>query len=274
MNHGLIPYIGAKHRLADRLIKICADTGADTFIDVFGGSAAVMLAAHSSFKKLVYNDLDGDLVNMFRVVADDGQRRLLFKILRRLPPSRQIWNEDAEKYVAGGFSFASCSDPIERARRTFYRHCFAYGGKVRCGGFVFSHNDRHAIKEVARYRNCLRKLARIGGLFRDVMIENLHYSELLRIHGRNEKFCMFIDPPYAGSEHYYSRTFGPGDHTFLAQQLESIPAKVVCTYYDTPLIRDLYPETRWHWKSISATKNSAFMAGNKAVTSEFVITKL
>lgn len=274
MNHGLIPYIGAKHRLADRLVKICADTGADTLIDVFGGSAAVTLAATEHFKKLVYNDVDGDLVNLFKVISNDADRQSLFKILRRLPPSRKIFNDDHSKYVAGGFSFSNCADPVERARRTFYRHCFAFGGKVRCGGFVFSHNDRHGIKEVVRYQNCLRKLARIGGLFHNVLVENLHYSELLRIHGRNKAFCFYVDPPYDGTENCYSRTFGPGDHTFLAQQLESIPAKVVCTYYDTPLIRDLYPQTRWHWQSISATKNSSFLAGNKAVTSEFVLTKL
>ena len=58
MNHGLVPYIGGKHRLADRLVKICASTGATTFCDVFGGSAAVTLAAHTHFRKLIYTDAE------------------------------------------------------------------------------------------------------------------------------------------------------------------------------------------------------------------------
>jgi DNA adenine methylase len=273
MNHGLIPYIGGKYRLASRLVEICAATSADTFVDVFGGSAAVLLAAAGKFKKLIYNDIDGDLVNLFRVVADDKTRRELFRILRWLPPSRKIFNDDHEKYIAGGFSFASCSDPVERARRTFYRHCFAFGGKVRCGGFAISTGDENRIKEVSRYRNTLRKLVRVGDIFRSAMIENLHYSELLRIHGRTRAHCLFVDPPYDGTEDVYSRSFGPGDHTFLAEQLTSIPGLVVCTYYDTPLIRSLYPESRWNWHSIAATKNSCLTRGNKVITAEFVIIK-
>jgi len=274
MNHGLIPYIGGKHRLANRLVEICAGTGADTFVDVFGGSAAVMLAAHGRFQKLIYNDVDGDLVNLFRTVADDAQRVKLFRALRWLPPSRKIYNDDYAKYLAGGFSFCGCKDPVERARMTFYRHCFAFGGKVRAGGFVFSQSPDHTkIKEVFRYRNCLRKLARVGALFRGAVIENQHYMDLLEMYGNKANFCFYADPPYHGTEDVYSRSFGAGDHTFLAQQLESIAGQVVCTYYDTPLIRALYPETRWNWQSISATKNSCLTRGNKQVTNEFVLTK-
>jgi DNA adenine methylase len=273
MNHGLIPYIGGKHRLANRLVEICAGAGADTFVDVFGGSAAVMLAAAGKFSKLIYNDIDGDLVNLFRVISDDKNRRELFRILRWLPPSRKIFNDDHEKYVSGGFSFAACADPVERARRTFYRHLFAFGGKVRCGGFAISTGDENRIKEVSRYRNTLRKLVKVGDIFRAAMIENLHYSELIRIHGRNKAHILYIDPPYHGTEDCYSRSFSAGDHTFLAEQLASAPAPVVCTYYDTPLIRSLYPESCWTWQSIAATKNSCLTRGNKVITSEFVITK-
>lgn len=273
MNHGLIPYVGGKHRLAHRLVDFCAVPPADTFIDVFGGSAAVTLAAGDRFGKLIYNDVDGDLVNLFRVISDPVTRVALFKLLRWLPPSRRIFEDDYRQYVAGGFSFHAVADPVERARRTFYRHCFAFGGKVRSGGFAVSTGDRDRIKEVPRYRNTLRKLARIGGLFRKVIVENLHYSELIRIHGRRPDAVLFIDPPYHGSEDYYSRTFSPGDHTFLASQLAAVPGRVVCTYYDTPAIRELYPEPLWTWHSVAATKNSAFTKGNKVTTTEHVIIK-
>lgn len=273
MNHGLIPYVGGKHRLASRLVNLCAVPPGNTLVDVFGGSAAVTLAATQRFGKLIYNDVDGDLVNLFRVLSDANTRQSLFRLLRWLPPSRRVFEDDYRQYVAGGYSFHAVPDPVERARRTFYRHCFAFGGKVRSGGFAISTGDRDRIKEVARYRNALRKLARIGDLFRRVMIENLHYSELIRIHGRRPDAVLFIDPPYHGSEDYYSRTFGPGDHTFLANQLAAVPARVVCTYYDTPAIRTLYPEPLWRWKSIAATKNSALTRGSKVLTAEHVIIK-
>ena len=273
MNHGLIPYVGGKHRLADRLVERCAATGAATFVDVFGGSASVLIAAAGKFKRLIYNDVDGDLVNLFRIISDPAKRVQLFRLLRWLPPSRRVFEDDHRLYVASGFSFCQVADPVERARRTFYKHAFAFGGKVRSGGFAVSTGDRERVKEVLRYRNMLRKLARIGALFRGVVIENLHYSEAIRIHGRRSDAVLFIDPPYFGSENYYSRSFGAGDHTFLAEQLASCSAHAVCTYYDAPSIRALYPGDCWIWDSIQATKNSAFTRGNKAVTDEFVITK-
>ena len=272
MNHGLIPYIGGKHRLAKRLVEFCIAGEADTFVDVFGGSAAVTLAAAEKYAKLIYNDVDGDLVNLFRVVADPQARVALFRLLRWLPPSRQIYEEDYQRYRAGGFSFCREPDPIRRARMTFYRHAFVFGGKVRCGGFAVSTGDKERIKEVYRYRNMLQKLARVGNLFRMVLIENQHYSEIIRQYARPSA-VLFIDPPYHGSENYYSRTFGDGDHVFLAQQLAGVPSRVVCTYYDTPLIRQLYPAPLWRWENVAATKNSCLTRGNKAIANEWCIVK-
>lgn len=273
MNHGLIPYIGGKHRLAHRLVAFCAQPGADTFIDVFGGSAAVMLAASARFQKLIYNDIDGDLVNLFRTVADRVQRAHLTRLLRWLPPSRKIFDDDHTLYLSGGHSFRSVTDPVERARRTLYRHLFAFGGKVRNGGFQISAGNSDRIKEVQRYRNVLRKLVSVGEIFRGAVIENLHYQELIRIHGRRPQAVLFIDPPYDGTECHYSRSFASADHVFLAQQLHSTPARVVCTYYDTPLIRSLYPTQLWTWHSVQATKNCALARGNKVITDEWVLVK-
>lgn len=271
MNHGLIPYIGGKHRLAKRLALECQAPGIDMLVDVCGGSASVMLAAAALFPKLVYNDTDGDLVNLFRVVSNDTQRIALFRILRSLPVSRKIFNDDYEVYKAGGCSFARVADPVERARKILYRHLFSFGGKVRCGGFQASSNDPDRIKEVQRYRNVLRKLATVGRLFRGAVIEHLHYSDLIRIWGARPNCVLFVDPPYDGHEDYYSRPFTRADHVFLAEQLQGCRAHVVLTYYKTDLIESLYPSARWQWQSIQATKNSCLSGGNKATTNEWVI---
>jgi len=279
VNHGILPYIGGKHRLAFRLVEICANTGAELFIDLFGGSAAVTIAAATRFKKVIYNDIDGDLVNFFRTIANRQRRIELFHMLRWTPPSRRVFEEDGVRYLSGGHSFRKIADPVERARCTLYRHAFSFGGKVRNGGFCVSTclrqtiGNRERIKEVARYRNMLQKIAKIGRTFRGVMIENLDYSEAIRIHGQDPNVVIFVDAPYVGTEGHYSRCLPDGSHRMLAHQLEATPAKVVCTYYDTPLIRDLYPDTRWEWSSISATKNCALVKGNKMATNEWVITK-
>lgn len=270
---GILPYIGGKHRLASRIVDICRAFPGDTFVDVFGGSASVMLAASRSFTKLVYNDIDGDLVNFFRVLANDHDRVRLFRMLKALPVSRRIYEEDFEQYRAGGLSFCRVVDPVERARKTLYRHLFTFGGKVYNGGFQVSFNDPDRIKEVTRYRNVLKKLAQVGAIFRQALIENLHYAQLISTWGNRKNVVLYVDPPYDGTEHYYTRGFARFDHLFLAEQLAEVSAPVVCSYYATDLIRSLYPKKVWTWQPITATRNSCFTIGNKATTQEYVISK-
>jgi DNA adenine methylase len=64
----IIRYLGSKNRMAPLIAERLHATGRDTLVDVFGGSAAVTL--NTGFQKRIYNDIDGDLVNLFRVLAD------------------------------------------------------------------------------------------------------------------------------------------------------------------------------------------------------------
>lgn len=267
----LMPYIGGKTRLAREIAKRLHASGADTLVDVFGGSGAVLLNA--GFKKRVYNDCSGDLVTLFRVLADQRHRVQLFRQLRWLPPSRRVFGEDHRVFLRGGFSFQALTDPVERARATFYRQLFVWGGKTRSGGFSVSTGDRHGVKEVVRYRNALRRLSDVGKFFRDTVIENLDYQEAIKAYGERENVVLFADPPYVGTENYYAHSFSSMDHMFLAHLLGNCRSQVVCTYYDSPTVRELYPETRWTWESVVVTKNCQLKFGNKVKTEEVILTR-
>jgi len=254
--NALLNYVGGKHRIAARLGVYLHNTGADTLVDVFAGSAAVILNA--GFKKNIYNDISGDLVCFFTTIAYPPSRVQLYRRLKYMPASRQIFDELYTGYRANCFSF-SYLPPIERAAAVFYRHQFAFGGKVRSGGFqVTTAKDREGIKEIVRYRNNLRRIIRLGKLFETVMIENLHYQECISLYGKKTNHVLFIDPPYVETEHYYSgQRFRTADHVFLAHQLRDVKASVVCTYYDNPVVRELYPESNWRWEHIESIKNSS-----------------
>ena len=268
---GIIPYIGGKHRLSGAIAERLHATGADCLVDVFGGSAAVTL--NCGFKKRIYNDASGDLVVLFRVLADPLMRREFLRRLRWTPASRRIYADGYNRYRECGFSFAYIIDPIERAAAVFFRHQFAFGGKVRSGGFQVSMKDHRYIKEVARYQNALRRVVGIGDLFRTVLIENLHYQDAISMYGKRSNVVLFCDPPYWGTEKYYAGSFGAADHFFLAQALAECEAPVVATFYDHPRIRSLYPEAIWHWDPIIATKNSQFCARNKTKVAEMILTR-
>lgn len=267
----IIPYIGGKHRMAKVIADRLHSTGADTLVDVFGGSAAVILNA--GFSKRVYNDANDDLCNLFRVLAEPHLRKMLHDHLRWTPISRRIFLTDYQSYLSGCFSFRTVEDPIERARKTLYRHLLSWGGKMRSGGFSISTGDRHVIKEVKRYSGVLQRLDLIGDFFLGTVIECLDYQDAIKAYGGRHNVVLFCDPPYDGTEHYYSSRFARADHVFLSHLLGESKAQVVITYYDTPLIRELYPEERWNWERIQATKNAQFRSGNSVKSDEYIITR-
>jgi DNA adenine methylase len=230
----IVRYIGSKNRMAPLIAKRLHATGRDTMVDVFGGSAAVTLNA--GFQKRIYNDIDGDLVNLFRVLADPPLRRQLLKILRWQPLSRRIYTDDYKGYRANMFSFSHLKDPVARARAMLYRSLLTFGGKMRSGGFQVSTADRPYIKELGKYQSILRTIVEIGEFFRSTIIENLPYQKCISLYGKLRSTVLFIDPPYPELQRYYSCDFTEADHVFLAQQLVETPAPVVCTFYDTETV--------------------------------------
>jgi len=249
-----VRYVGGKHRLAPHIAEHLHATGRSCLVDVFGGSGAVVMNA--GFKKRVYNDLDSDLVHLFKVIADPALRQDFLRRCKWTVPSRKMFNDDHEIYRHNGLSFRTVKDPVDRALKMYFRLSFCFGGKVRSGGFQVSPCDREPIKEVSRWNNMLRRIVHIGHFWRNTVIENQHYQDCIKMYGGYKDVVLFCDPPYVGTEDYYSITFRRADHVFLAEQLLSTPAPVVCTYYDDDLVRSLYPEEHWEYFPIQVTKNS------------------
>jgi len=257
-----MPYIGGKHRLAKEISRRLHATGVDTLVEVFGGSAAVMLSA--GFNKRVYNDSDRDIVNAFRVLGDTEKCAAMVRMMQFMPPSRAIFDDCAANAVGG---------EVERAARTFYRQLWCFGGKGRDGGFSVSTGDRWGIKEVSRYAAWLKRADRFHAFFHGTMIECLDYQDCCSMYGSKANVVLFCDPPYVGTERYYRQAFTNWDHWNLAQILNGCAAHVVLTYYDAPMLRDLYPTSLWKWEAVTATKNCQFRSGHKQKTDEFIISK-
>lgn len=264
-------YVGSKVRLAKRLSIICRETGADSFVDVFGGSGAVVMNA--GFEKRVYNDLDGDLVAFFRVLSSPDDLEQLKTKLQVLPMSREIFEDYRDIYVSGGNSF-SMLQPIERAAAVFYRSSFSFGGKFRSGGFACSLGDRRGVKELKRYFGVLEQLKEIGEFWQTTVIENLDYRRAIESYGKRAETVLYCDPPYFGTEHYYSRDFFRSDHEILAEMLNKAKSAVVVSYYEFDGIRCLYPESDWIYELVPSVKNSSAVCGSgKKFATEIILRK-
>jgi DNA adenine methylase len=112
VSHPLIRYHGAKWRLAPWIISHFPKHR--IYVEPFGGSGSVLLRKKQSEIE-VYNDLDGEIVNLFRVARDNGEE--LSRLVYLTPYSR-------EEFVK---SFEPSDDPIEQARRTVVRSFQGFG---------------------------------------------------------------------------------------------------------------------------------------------------
>lgn len=267
----VLTYIGSKNRIAGKIGEIIRATGTETMVDVFGGSASVLVAA--GYRKRIYNDRCGDLVNFFRVISDVSDRRKLLRKLRLLPASREIYEDNLALYVKGGLSFRLIADPVDRAATLFYQSNYAYGGKLRHGGFCLSENGRLDVKQIGRWPNRLRALTWFGEYFSTTGIENKGFAEIISRYGRAPSTVLYCDPPYVGTENYYSVPFSQGDHVMLAHQLQDVAAAAVVSYYDCDLVRDLYPGEVWEWHRIRSHRGRNKNSLNSRETDELVLLK-
>jgi hypothetical protein len=114
----VLRYHGGKWMLAPWLMSFFPDHR--IYCEPFGGGASVLMRKPRSYAE-VYNDLDDEIVNVFRVLRDPTQSKELARLIHLTPWSR------TEFYAA----YEPSEDPLERARRTIARTYMAFGTTSR-----------------------------------------------------------------------------------------------------------------------------------------------
>ncbi len=88
------------------------------------------------------------------------------------------------------------------------------------------------------------------------MIEHRDFEPLIKTYDRKEAL-FYLDPPYVGTEKYYSVDFGTEDHQRLAELLKNIKGRFILSYNDDAFIRQLYA-----WCSVEMIIRNNTLAGN------------
>jgi DNA adenine methylase len=214
----IFPYPGGKGRESDWIIdKIPPHR---TYVEVFGGSAALLYNKPPS-RNEVYNDVNDDLVQFFRVLRERPDE--LVEWLRAVPYARSTY----ERWVTAYFSGQRPDDPIARAGRFFALRYMQFAGDISMkSGF-----KTRAIRSPARtFNNAREQLREVADRFADVVIECNDWREVLQIYD-DPRTVFYLDPPYLGSEHYYGVEF---DHAALADALADLNGNWLISYADLP----------------------------------------
>ena len=220
------PYLGGKHFLVKQLLRLIPEH--EIYVEVFGGSASLLLNKPKSPIE-VYNDLNGELVNLFAVVRD---RPLEF--ISRLEPllySRELYEKWRKEFAPGEMArFEPGADPVERAVKFYFCLRANFAGRV-WGGWAFARTRGFRLPDPAGIWAIHERLKR-------VYIDHLDYKNCIKNWDSPHTF-FYLDPPYLGLT---SNVFGwrEKEHEELAGTLGGVKGKWLLTCNDHPLIRKLY----------------------------------
>lgn len=248
----IIRYHGGKHKLAEWVISFFPDHR--TYVEPFGGSASVLLRKSRCYAE-IYNDLDGEVVNLFKVARDNGQQ--LLQLLELTPFAR-------EEFIQ---AYESSECPLEQARRTVIRAFMGFGSsavtKTRKTTTKFSspntgfrsNSNRSGTTPAQDWRNYPDKFPLIIDRLRGVVIENREAIEVMTAHDSRDTLH-YVDPPYvsssrdSGSDYKFEMT--DQDHINLAAQLFELSGMIMVSGYPSELYDELYKGWRREEKSALA----------------------
>lgn len=100
-----------------------------------------------------------------------------------------------------------------------------------------------------RFRNAAAGLGDWQRAMRRCAFVRLDVFDFLDRVGDRDGHALYIDPPFPDAGTRYKFAFAESDHVRLADRLAMFRAcRVVCRFYDHPLVRDLYPGPAWTWR--------------------------
>ena len=213
---GLGQYMGGDGRILHFIAKMLNPH--NVYVEVFGGLAPLLLNKPPSPLE-VYNDVDGDLVNLFLVVKD--KPRAFLEKASMLLHSREMYYTFLHRLRSGEWQ-----DDVDRAVMFFYILRYSFSGKLGRG---FSTSKVPSSNPAKKYWSTLSKIKLVHKRLREVTVEKLDFRELIKKYD-SPQTLFYLDPPHRfyGIEKgrdYYRSTFTEEDYEDLLIMLEKVKGK-------------------------------------------------
>lgn len=244
MTHPTRPVVrwhGGKWRLAPWIIEHMPPHR--VYVECYGGGGSVLLRKPRAYAE-VYNDLDGEIVTLFRVLRDPAQAARLVELCRLTPFARAEFEQ----------SYEATDDPVERARRLVARSFMGFGSDGHNGdsktGFR-ANSNRSGTTPSRDWMNWPDAMAPVIERLRGVVIERRRALEVMTQHD-SIGTLHYVDPPYLhetrrpGMGANYRHEMTAAQHAELLTHLQGLKGMVLLSGYRHPL----YDEALTGWQRI------------------------
>lgn len=224
----ILRYHGGKWRIAPWIIEQMPHH--EAYVEPFGGAASVLLRKPRS-RLEVYNDLDGDLVNLFAVLRSRAAD--LAEAVALTPFARAEFD----------MAYEPAPDPVERARQFLILSHMGFGSNAvyRRSGFRAS-GLRAGTLPVHNWADMPAVVRTVAERVRGVVVEPRPAVEVMAAHDA-PGVLHYVDPPYvmstrgdAGAD--YAHEMSDADHAALLSTLYRLRGRVILSGYACPLYDD------------------------------------
>lgn len=237
----LMRYFGGKYRMAEWIISHFPKH--TTYVEPFGGAASILLQKPRSYAE-VYNDMDDQIVTVFRVFQDKEKALELERLIKLTPYSRKEFER--------AFSNEKNLSDIEVARRVLIRSMMGFGSSGATKGATGFRCDskRHYSLVAHLWKDYPAKMQMFIDRLQGIIIENRPAIDIINQHD-GEDVLHYLDPPYVfgtrvmGSNKYYRHEMDDDEHVQLLELITGdIEGMVILSGYES----DLYMDHLQGWK--------------------------
>ncbi|MEQ1260501.1 DNA adenine methylase [Acinetobacter pittii] len=241
----IIPWQGGKTRLAKDLLSRFPDHSC--YVELFCGGAALFFLKENQAKTEVINDLNGELVNLYRVVQNHLEE--FVRQFKWCISSRQIFEWEKLKVP-------DTLTDIQRAARFYYLQQHAFGGKVSGQTFGYATTGRSLnLLRIEEYLSAAH--LRLNGVY----IENQTWDVCFDKYDREHTF-FYADPPYLDTAGY-GIDFPLDQYELLAEKMKNCKGKVMLSINDHEKIREIFKRFNFEVTSINYSVGRDLAAKSK-----------
>ena len=257
----LIPlrYPGGKFYALNQLRRFYSVVRHDEFREPFAGGATVFFAK-PIVKHNWLNDIDQELVNLYRVMANPSERQGLLAMVSNEVASKERWAEVRR---------LNPETSLERAFKFYYMNRTSFSGKLSSPGWGY--RPKRSLPPERWHE----RIIPCGKKLETVKLTCLDFGEVIASPAQGGSTLLYVDPPYYSppKNKHYVEGFELKDHLRLRELLKSTEHSFVLTYDDTPEVREMYG-----WANIYPisfyyrVENSQTQQGHRRHGSELVLT--
>lgn len=260
----VVRYYGGKWLLAEWIISHYPEHR--TYIEGYGGAGSPLMKKIPA-RVEIYNDVNQEMVNLFRVLRDTEQSKELRRLLDLTPYARDEFYD----------CYELSDDPVEQARRTIVlamqAHNPAKSLDRKSNGYRTSSSGHHVLPR--DFSEHTRALEIITARLKKVIIENRPARKVCEQHDRPDTLH-YLDPPYPGvtrstnAKYYTHELRGMDAHYELFTWSRELKGMVVLSGYECREYEDWFGGAGWEKRTRTA-RTGAFCGGAKTAKATEVL---